>query len=389
VRSVKQSTATNVMVLMVDSTDHITGKASLTLTITASKNGAAFASISPTVTERGNGWYSIALTTSHTDTLGDLVIRCTGTAADPAERILDVTAGLVDADVSSRLPTASYSSPLDAAGVRTAVGLASANLDTQLTAIDDLIDTEVASIYSRIGAPAGASIAADIAAVKVDTAAVLDDTGTSGVVVAAGSKTGYALATAPLDAAGVRSAVGLAAANLDTQLTTIDDLIDTEVAAIYSRLGAPAGASISADIAAVKVDTAATLVDTTGLELTLGNMDSKLGTPSEGSISEDIAAVQGAVNQVLEDTGTTGVVVATASKTGYALAAAGLDSIVIETGCSARQALSVIAAATAGQVSGAGTGTVTLKGAGVATTRIVATTDTDGNRSAVTLTLPS
>lgn len=70
-------------------------------------------------------------------------------------------------------------SGLDAAGVRSALGLASANLDTQLSAIDDYVDTEVAAIYSRIGAPAGASIAADLAAIKVDTAAILVDTGTT------------------------------------------------------------------------------------------------------------------------------------------------------------------------------------------------------------------
>lgn len=39
-------------------------------------------------------------------------------------------------------------SGLDAAGVRAAVGLASANLDTQLAAIDDAIDTEVAAILA-------------------------------------------------------------------------------------------------------------------------------------------------------------------------------------------------------------------------------------------------
>lgn len=38
-----------------------------------------------------------------------------------------------------------------------------------------------------------------------------------------------------LDAAGVRTAVGLAAANLDTQLTSIDDYLDTEVAAIKAK----------------------------------------------------------------------------------------------------------------------------------------------------------
>ena len=40
-------------------------------------------------------------------------------------------------------------------------------------------------------------------------------------------KTGYSLATAPLDAAGVRSAVGLASANLDTQLSTLTTYVDT------------------------------------------------------------------------------------------------------------------------------------------------------------------
>lgn len=46
-------------------------------------------------------------------------------------------------------PLVAVLSPLDAAGVRSAVGLASANLDTQLTAIDDYIDTEVAAIKAK------------------------------------------------------------------------------------------------------------------------------------------------------------------------------------------------------------------------------------------------
>lgn len=43
--------------------------------------------------------------------------------------------GRIDVAVSSRLATAGYTAPLDAAGTRTAVGLASANLDTQLDAL--------------------------------------------------------------------------------------------------------------------------------------------------------------------------------------------------------------------------------------------------------------
>lgn len=81
----KQSTAKNLMVFMTDSSDHINGKTGLTLTITASKDGGAFSSISPTVTERGDGWYSLALTTSHTDTLGDMAFHITGTGADATD----------------------------------------------------------------------------------------------------------------------------------------------------------------------------------------------------------------------------------------------------------------------------------------------------------------
>jgi hypothetical protein len=71
------------------------------------------------------------------------------------------------------------------------------------------------------------------------------------------------------------------------------------------------------------------------------------------------------------------------------LSSDGLDNVVVETGVNARQALSPILAAAAGVLSGATTGTIVVKGANVATTRITATTDANGNRSAVTLSLPT
>jgi hypothetical protein len=93
-RQISQSKAANVMVFMTDSSDHITGKAGLTLTVTSSKDGAAFASISPTVTERGSGWYNVALTSSHTDTLGDLALHITSTGADPTDVLISVISNL-------------------------------------------------------------------------------------------------------------------------------------------------------------------------------------------------------------------------------------------------------------------------------------------------------
>src|SRR3990172_6180511 len=68
---------------------------------------------------------------------------------------------------------------------------------TAKTVATEFCFTIVANIesdtYLRLGAPAGASVSVDIAAVKTDTTAILDDTETNGVVVAATSKTGYSI----------------------------------------------------------------------------------------------------------------------------------------------------------------------------------------------------
>ena len=88
----KQSTSRNLMIFMTDALDRLSGKAGLTLTITASKDGGAFAAITPTVTDRGNGWYALALTADHTDTLGDFALHVTGTGADPSDLVRQVVA---------------------------------------------------------------------------------------------------------------------------------------------------------------------------------------------------------------------------------------------------------------------------------------------------------
>ena len=78
-----------------------------------------------------------------------------------------------------------------------------------------------------------------------------------------------------------------------------------------------------------------------------------------------------------------------ADKLGYNLAPTGLDAIQIENGVNARQALTPILASAAGVLLGAGTGTIIVKGGNSSQTRITASTDNAGNRSAVTLTLPN
>lgn len=74
------------------------------------------------------------------------------------------------------------------------------------------------------------------------TAASIATDAIDGDAIAASAVTEIQAGLSTLDAAGVRSAVGLASANLDTQLSTIDDFLDTEVAAILSAVDTEVGA---------------------------------------------------------------------------------------------------------------------------------------------------
>lgn len=188
----KQSTARNVIVFMTDAADNASGKTGLTLTITASKDGGAFASISPTVTERGDGWYNVALTTTHTDTLGDLALHITGTGAINTDMVFEVlealpggnltptsvqsiwdaltsaltTSGsigkfLVDDITSIKAKTDNL--PSDPADASVIAGRFD-TVDSSLVAIAGYVDTEVGAIKAKTdNLPADPADASDIA----------------------------------------------------------------------------------------------------------------------------------------------------------------------------------------------------------------------------------
>ena len=167
------------------------------------------------------------------------------TAAVVASQVrVELTAELahLDADVSSRASqttadadhdatqaaVAGLASPLDAAGVRAAVGLASANLDTQLAALPTDADVQTAAGAAITAAEPVSANLTQVAGVAVSGASDLQ-ADTSALATAADLAVvdsnvdalllDVAALASPLDAAGVRSAVGLASANLDTQLS--------------------------------------------------------------------------------------------------------------------------------------------------------------------------
>jgi len=108
---VRQSTARNRTFFMTDSTDHITPKTGLTVTVTLSKDGAAFAAAAGSISEISDGWYNVALTTADTNTLNDLDYHCTSTGADDTDfqdQVIEkslVIKGTVDTVVNTHTPT--------------------------------------------------------------------------------------------------------------------------------------------------------------------------------------------------------------------------------------------------------------------------------------------
>ncbi|ADV12940.1 hypothetical protein [Mesorhizobium ciceri] len=162
-----------------------------------------------------------------------------------------------------------------------------------------------------------------------------------------------------LDAPGVRTAVGMASANLDTQLAAIGNKtinlppdpadasdIATATTAIFNRLGAPAGASFSADIAAVKADTGAIKVKT-----------------------DNIPATPAAVGDIPSAT-----TVATA-----------VHDTVVDGALTFRQSTRLQNASLLGKASGMTTATAVFRDVSDTRNRIVASVDADGNRLGVTL----
>ena len=81
----KQSVAYTATFVMIDSSDHVSKKTGLTVTVNIAKAGGSFGAAGGTVTEIANGWYKVALTTTDTNSLGDLSFHCTATGADDTD----------------------------------------------------------------------------------------------------------------------------------------------------------------------------------------------------------------------------------------------------------------------------------------------------------------
>jgi hypothetical protein len=205
-----------------------------------SLDGAAYADCTNEATEigtSGTGYIDLTASEMNADAVV-LKVTVTNTGAVPLVFVL--------------YPEEAGDYRADPAATRSALGLDSANLDTQLADLPTVAEfnarTLVAADYLVVGdMPANFAGLGINASGHVERVVLVDTTTTNSDM----RGTDGANTATPLDAAGTRAAVGLASANLDTQLSTIDTVVDgitTEVGKIPRAASALAAGSFTVEV---------------------------------------------------------------------------------------------------------------------------------------------
>jgi hypothetical protein len=301
------STAYPLLFLMVDETDHVTGKTGLSPTVTIRKPGGSFAAPAGAVTEIGNGWYQVAGNATDTDTMGPLALHATATGADPADVLYEVVAN-VEADTFTRMGAP-----------------AGASIAADLATVAGYLDTEIAAIKAKTDLlPADPADASDIPSPATIADAVWDEPRSghtaagsfgevmqvpdSGTAQGGGSNTltlrSGASAVDDFYNGGLVFIVGGTGAG---QANVVDDYVGaTKVAtvartwkiqpdgtSVYVIYPGAAGVTVAQIVAGVW-DAATSSHQTPGtFGKAVQDLETTLGTPAGASVSADVAAVKG------------------------------------------------------------------------------------------------
>jgi len=286
---------------------------------------------------------------------------------------------------------------IDGAAMRgTDSAATAAALTTAQDDLDILTGTDGATLATAqaLYAPAKAGDAMALTSGERTTlAAVIWNSLTSGMSTAGsiGKKLADWTIHSAADVWSVTTRVLTAATNItSTGGTTVPQTGDS-----FARIGATGSGLTSLAQASVATEARLAELDAANLPDDVATLLARL-TATRAAVLDDLldgGRLDLLVDAILDDTGTAGVVVASGSKTGYALTSDERDSIAtalldlaagVETSWTLREAMRIILAACAGKLSGAGTATNTIRNPGDTKDRIVATVDADGNRSAVT-----
>ena len=297
------------------------------------------------------------------------------TAADNAEAFFD---GTGYAGTNNVIPTVTT-----ATNVTTVNGLASGVITASAIAADAITDAKVASdvtIASVTGAVG--SVTGNVGGNVVGSVASV----TAGVSIADG-----AITAAKFGAVAITAAV-IATDAIDADALAADAVTELQsglltTSAFNTKLGTPAGASVSADIAAVKAETASIQSDTNDLQTQIGTAGAGLTAVASaanlatltGYVDTEVAAIKAKTDNLPASPAATGDIPSASS------IAAAVWAYVVEGAYTAVQVYRIIAAVLAGESTGGGTTSVAFRDIADSKNRVSATVDGDGNRTAVTL----
>lgn len=328
---IKRSTALPITFFAHDASgDPVTGLLDAGFTKRISKNGGAFAAMTVTITEMEGGWYSLTLSTDHTDTLGVLTIYFTHTSCEQVNLQYRVHARIYDdfawPTTSGRSIDVSATGEVALDFDNTAGTLAKT---TDITGFNDLSATAIASaVWDALRASYTVSGSFGQGAASVQ-----------------GNVTG--------SVASVSGAVGSVTGNVSGSVASVTGNVAGNVTGSVGSLGTTA----KTDVSSAVWDAAISGYNVAG---TFGE-DNQLH-----SLSTEIAA--------LNDLST--------SEVGDAVADEAYEGTT-----TLRQMARVWQAVLAGKSSGGATTTSNFRDIADSKNRVVATTDADGNRTAVTLTV--
>lgn len=316
-----------------------------------SQNGAAFASAAVTITDIGNGWYNLALTASQLNTVGDLSVRLTATGAADDYYAKAVVVGWNNI-FSTTLPNvnttqwAGFSTATTQQAVSTTAGVSATNVN-----VISWAGFSAATTQQAISTTAGTS------ATNVN------------VISWAGfntSTTQSAIATTPavnaIQWAGLTTATTMVAVQATTALTGATNV----------NVIAWAGAATATTQSAIATTPAVNAIQWAGA--------STATTQAAISTTPAVNAIQWAGFT----TATNQLAVATTLDSN---SLAAIWAVAVDGTVTAQESLRLANSANGGILSGATTTAILIRDVGNTKTRITASGDTSGNRTAVTLNL--
>lgn len=245
-------------------------------------NVTTYSTISPIATTVGTtGLIDIALTTAHLDTLGVAAINITGSGIVTNDDLLiDVIA--VNKNDSVRAGLSSL--PNAAAGASGGLPTIDSNLNVHSdlqrwlgSTPDALSSGKVASDLKLWLASAPATLSTNGFVKSILLRWLTDDAG--------GTPSALSTGNVPVPAVDVSSVLTRLGNPAGASVSADIASIKTDTSGVVTKIGTPVGASVSADIASVKSDTSGTTAGVAAIS-------TKLGTPAGASVSADIAAIQ-------------------------------------------------------------------------------------------------